>query len=284
MGKKSREKGERRLAKCAEDPDHLLRLMISLHDYFDDRTQVKDTFLAQVRMTRSLLCQYDAADVALAIGVSELWPANAGSHVKHAFAWCVFLDTPLEGRGGKRIESYADFQQFVEALHAAWPHFPRDSAAGASVRLKDGLGGDDATLLVLDGIAEAGLAGHGFTAGVVGAFGDLGVRGPVRHQAKEAWQCFHLGYSVIADIGMGMGTHKGPHIARPDIVLSQRVGRLDVEAQAVMLWLRGRLVMAAHSVIVQRHCFLVWSEPTFERHGPLSYPQALWSALWITSG
>ncbi len=124
MGRKSREKRERRLAQNAEVPDFRLRQMTSLRDRFGERTQVKDTFLAQVRETRALLCQYDAADVARAIGVSELWPANAGSHVKHAFAWCVFLDTPLEGRGGRRIESYADFQQFAEPLYAAWPHFP----------------------------------------------------------------------------------------------------------------------------------------------------------------
>ena len=124
MGRKSREKRERRLAKSVENPDFLLRQMISLHDHFGERTQVKDTFLAQVRETRALLCQYDAADVARAIGVSELWPANAGSHVKHAFAWCVFLDIPLERRGGRRIESYAAFQQFAEALYASWPYFP----------------------------------------------------------------------------------------------------------------------------------------------------------------
>jgi hypothetical protein len=98
--------------------------MMSCHDQFGKRKQPKDTFLVQVRQTRTLLSQYDASDVALAISVSELWPANAGSHVKHQFAWCVFLDTPLEGRGGKKIESYADFQQFAEALHAAWPYFP----------------------------------------------------------------------------------------------------------------------------------------------------------------
>jgi hypothetical protein len=124
VGRKSREKRERRLAKSAGDPDVLLRQMMSWHDQFGDRKQLKDAFLVQVWQTRTLLSQYDASDVALAIGVSELWPANAGSHVKHAFAWCVFLDTPLEGRGGRRIESYADFQRFVEALHATWPHFP----------------------------------------------------------------------------------------------------------------------------------------------------------------
>lgn len=124
MGRKSREKRERRLAKTAAAPDFLARQMSSLHALFGERIQVKDTFLAQVRETRALLCQYDAADVARAIGASELWPANAGSHVKHAFAWCVFLDIPLEGRGGKRIERYTDFQKFAETLHAAWPDFP----------------------------------------------------------------------------------------------------------------------------------------------------------------
>lgn len=124
MGRKSREKRERRLAKSAGDPDVLLRQMMSWHDQFGEHKQLKDTFLVQVRQTRTLLSQYDATDVALAIGVSELWPANAGSHVKHAFAWCVFLDTPLGGRGGRRIESYADFQRFAEALYATWPHFP----------------------------------------------------------------------------------------------------------------------------------------------------------------
>ena len=124
MGRKSREKRERRRTKSAEDPDFLLRQIISSQGEFGGRTQVKAIFLAQARKTRAFLSQYDAADVARAIGVSELWPANAGSHVKHAFAWCVFLDTPLRGRGGRRIESYADFQQFAEALYEAWPHFP----------------------------------------------------------------------------------------------------------------------------------------------------------------
>lgn len=124
MGRKSREKRERRLAKSEGDPDFLLRQMKSWHDQFGELQQLKDAFLVQVRQTRTLISQYDAADVALAIGVSELWPANAGSHVKHVFTWCVFLDTPLEGRRGRRIESYDDFQRFTEALYTTWPHFP----------------------------------------------------------------------------------------------------------------------------------------------------------------
>lgn len=144
MGRKSREKRERRLAKSAGDPDVLLRQMMSWHDQFGERKQLKDAFLVQVRQTRTLLSQYDAADVALAIGVSELWPANAGSHVKHAFAWCLFLDTPLGSRGGRRIESYADFQRFAEALYATWPHFPtlEDFSPKADWgQIKVGLGG-----------------------------------------------------------------------------------------------------------------------------------------------
>lgn len=124
MGRKSREKRERRLAQSAGDPDVLLRQMMNWHDQFGECKQLKDAFLVQVRQTQTLLNQYVASDVALAIGVSELWPANAGSHVKHAFAWCVFLDAPPEGRGSKRIESYADFQGFTEALYAVWPQFP----------------------------------------------------------------------------------------------------------------------------------------------------------------
>lgn len=92
MGKKSREKRERRLAKHAEDPDFLLRRMTSLHDQLGKHSEVEDTFLAQVQKTRALISSYDLADVANAIGVSELWPENAGCHIKHAFAWCVFLE------------------------------------------------------------------------------------------------------------------------------------------------------------------------------------------------
>lgn len=97
---------------------------MSRHHQFGERQQLEKSFLVQVRQTRTFLSQYDASEVALAIGVSELWPANAGSPVKHAFAWCVFLDAPLKGRGGKRIETYADFQEFSKALYALWPQFP----------------------------------------------------------------------------------------------------------------------------------------------------------------
>lgn len=124
MGKKSRDKRERRSAKASEDPGLLLRQMTSLHDQLGRRKEVEKTFLAQVQRTRALIGSYVPADVANAIGVSELWPANAGCHVKHAFAWCVFLDLPLQGRGNRRIETYADFRDFASALYAAWPHFP----------------------------------------------------------------------------------------------------------------------------------------------------------------
>lgn len=124
MGKKSREKRERRFAKHAENPGFLLRQTTGLHNQHGKHKEVEKAFLAQVQQTRTLLSSYVPADVANAIGLSELWPANAGCHVKHAFAWCVFLDTPLHGRGNRRIETYADFREFASALYAAWPHFP----------------------------------------------------------------------------------------------------------------------------------------------------------------
>lgn len=124
MGKKSREKRERRLAAQVEDPSFLLRQTPSLRDRHGRHEEVEKTFLVQVQKTRALISSYVPADVANAIGVSELWPANAGCPVKHAFAWCVFLDTPLHGRGNRRIATYADFREFASALYAAWPHFP----------------------------------------------------------------------------------------------------------------------------------------------------------------
>ncbi|MCC9597768.1 MULTISPECIES: hypothetical protein [unclassified Rubrivivax] len=124
MGRKSREKRERRLANNIKHPEPPPRQITSLNKLTGDQKRTRDIFTEQVRKTRDLLRQYDAADVAIAIGVSELWPPNAGSPVKHALAWCVFLDTPLKGRGGKKINNYAEFREFSEALYETWPKFP----------------------------------------------------------------------------------------------------------------------------------------------------------------
>jgi hypothetical protein len=124
MGKKSRVKRERRLARGREDPALILRQEFSSQVRSGRQLQAMSEFLDQVEVSRAIIAQYAPADVAMAIGVSELWPANAGSHVKHAFAWCVFLDLPLEERGERQIASYADFKKFIEELYAAWPQFP----------------------------------------------------------------------------------------------------------------------------------------------------------------
>lgn len=74
--------------------------------------------------TRALLRRYKRVDAAIALNVSELWPANAGSPIKHIFAWRVLLDLQNDAKEGMPITSYQDFTTFVTALYASWPEFP----------------------------------------------------------------------------------------------------------------------------------------------------------------
>lgn len=102
MGKKSRKKRERRLAQMDQEK------------IFSERLEVM----------RALFRQYKRLDAAIALSISELWPANTGSPIKHILAWGVLLDLPSDGQGGRCIASYAGFKAFVEALYKAWPEFP----------------------------------------------------------------------------------------------------------------------------------------------------------------
>lgn len=124
MGKKSREKRERKLARLLEDSELPLRHMLSMHQQFGRQSNQASPFADRVTAMRGVLAQYAPLDAALALGVSELWPPNAGSPVKHIFAWDVFLSVPSGEHGDKRINTYADFQAFILALQSAWPQFP----------------------------------------------------------------------------------------------------------------------------------------------------------------
>lgn len=124
MGKKSREKRERRLARMESDPGFLLREMLGFHKQVTCKGDQENPFHKRFEATRALFRQYGRLDAAIALSVSELWPANAGSPVKHIFAWRVLLDLPDEGQGGGRIASYADFRSFAEILYETWPEFP----------------------------------------------------------------------------------------------------------------------------------------------------------------
>lgn len=124
MGKKSREKRERRLARMEADPGFLLREMLGLNEQIAYEVEQENPFHKHLEATRSLFRQYGRVDAAIALSVSELWPANTGSPIKHIFAWGVLLDLPHDGQGGMRIASYADFKAFAEALYEVWPEFP----------------------------------------------------------------------------------------------------------------------------------------------------------------
>jgi len=102
MGKKSRKKRERKLARMEADRP----------------------FNQHLEATRELFRKYERLDAAIALSASELWLANTGSPVKHIFAWAVLLDLPHDGQGGVPIASYADFKAFADALYDVWPEFP----------------------------------------------------------------------------------------------------------------------------------------------------------------
>lgn len=124
MGKKSRGKRERKLAQMSSDPSFLLRKMLGLREQNAGRMSLAKPFCERLEATRALFRQYQRLDTAIALGVSELWPANTGSPIKHIFAWRVLLDLPNNAQEGIPIASYADFKTFVEALYATWPEFP----------------------------------------------------------------------------------------------------------------------------------------------------------------
>lgn len=124
MGKKSREKRERRFARVEADPGFLLREMLEFHERVAYEEDQENPFSKRVETTRALLRQYGRLDAAIALSVSELWPANTGSPIKHIFAWGVLLDIPDDVQEGRPIASYADFKAFAETLYETWPEFP----------------------------------------------------------------------------------------------------------------------------------------------------------------
>lgn len=124
MGKKSREKRDRRIARMSVDQGLPLRKFREYEGRSAYETEVAKAFHERREATRVLIRQYKRLDAAIALSVSELWPANAGSPIKHIFAWGVLLDLPDDGQGGMPIASYADFKAFAETLYETWPEFP----------------------------------------------------------------------------------------------------------------------------------------------------------------
>lgn len=124
MGKKSRMKRERRLARMEADPGFLMREMLGFPDQSAYKAEQEKAFQKSLKATQAVLSRYRRLDAAIALSVSELWPANVGSPIKHIFAWCVLLGLPDAVDEGTPISSYADFRLFLEALYKVWPSFP----------------------------------------------------------------------------------------------------------------------------------------------------------------
>lgn len=124
MGRKSREKRERRQARQEADYDFLLREMPELRGLMSSGVEQGVLFCKHLEAMRTLFRQYNRLDAAIALCVSELWPANTGSPIKHIFAWCVLLEIAQDTQERVPITSYTDFKAFTESLYEAWPEFP----------------------------------------------------------------------------------------------------------------------------------------------------------------
>lgn len=124
MGKKSREKRERKAAKMGMDPqlwpqDFSSFLRRNVRD-----SKIESNFQKSVERTLGVLQRYKRIDVAVALSASDLWPANVASPVKHIFAWAVLLRMGESTPDALPIATYQEFSDFAKALYAAWPDFP----------------------------------------------------------------------------------------------------------------------------------------------------------------
>lgn len=124
MGRKSREKRERKLTEQKVDYDSLIHDMSRYRELFTNGVGEDTYFCKHLEATQNLFRRYKTLDVAVALFTSELWPANTGSPIKHIFAWCVLLELPFESQVGISIDSYVDFKVFTKELYASWPEFP----------------------------------------------------------------------------------------------------------------------------------------------------------------
>ncbi|WP_231638306.1 hypothetical protein [Piscinibacter sakaiensis] len=128
MGKKSREKRERRERRERGESSNVASLLIKEMQAFRGRperhAEVEAHFLKDVAAVEGLLRQYARLDASVALGVSDLWPPNVASPVKHVFVWAVLLGLESEPSSPQRIETYEDFSRFATAIYAACPSFP----------------------------------------------------------------------------------------------------------------------------------------------------------------
>lgn len=125
MGKKSREKRERRERVDPNKAAELLfKQMHAFHSSSEQQVEVYAHFQRDVAAVEAVLRKYVRFDAALALSVSDLWLPNVASPVKHLFAWAVLLGLESDSDDAQSIQSYEDCARFLTELYSAWPEFP----------------------------------------------------------------------------------------------------------------------------------------------------------------
>ena len=118
MGKKSRLKRERRAG-----PFNLLMEMLGGRGR--DSKEADADVDRRGKQLGDLFSQFNAEDVVVALGVSDLWLPNISAQVKHHFALGAFAATGHERfTPSGRLDTYAKFSAFIGAVHALLPSFP----------------------------------------------------------------------------------------------------------------------------------------------------------------
>lgn len=125
MGKKSREKRERReRAQQKNMAEPSLEQTPKFHDKSERKAEMDPHFQRGVKAVEAVLRKYVRFDSALALNVSDLWPSNVASPVKHLFAWGVLMGLESDSDDAQSIQTYEGFASFLTELYAAWPRFP----------------------------------------------------------------------------------------------------------------------------------------------------------------
>jgi len=124
MGKKSRkERKQRQRIKTKAQSKRLKEIQLAQES---SRCGAETEVLFQRALTavRKVMRKYVRLDAAVAIGVSDLWPQNVASPVKHIFAWAVLLGMESDSENAEGIATYETFSRFALELYEAWPDFP----------------------------------------------------------------------------------------------------------------------------------------------------------------
>jgi hypothetical protein len=125
MGKKSREKRERRKrADASNASTSLIKQMQKFHSSSEQQEKVDLHFRRDLAAVEAVLSKYVRFDVAVAVAVSDLWPPNVASPVKHLFAWAVLLGLQSDSSDAQSIQTHEEFARFLTELYSAWPEFP----------------------------------------------------------------------------------------------------------------------------------------------------------------